>query len=321
MTRHLVLVALWVVGCGNPSDTPVPPDPTVINVFELSDSRAFPDGIALAPDGRTFYVGGALDGTIYRGFIDSVAVRPLIGSSGPAGGLVVTADSLLAAAGATTGRIIVHDLRRPGIVRQVVETATSAANLRAVALGPDGAIYATDAKRDSIYMLYQPSLPGSGLGAIPLDGKVPYSRTAGAQNLTGLVAVDGGRWLIAVHHDSGKLFRIDPAAAAVEEISVAGPVSMVGADGLMFDRGTLYVAIGRTNQLVPVTLSDDFLSGTVGNAITDTRFRYPTNAVRTAIGFLVVNSQRDVLTGHAPLDLPFTVRRIPLPPRPATRHD
>jgi hypothetical protein len=74
----------------------------------------------------------------------------------------------------------------------------------------------------------------------------------------------------------------------------------------------LYVVRNRQELIVPVELSEDFASGTVGEGFTDESFMFPTTIDLYGDRLLVVNSQFDRREGGDP-ELPFNVVSVPLP--------
>ena len=141
---------------------------------------------------------------------------------------------------------------------------------------------------------------------LELDG-TPIAYQSGF-NLNGIAATEEGRHLLTVQFNTGQLFRIDTETREVAQIDLGG-VALTTGDGLVLDGRTLYVVRENPAQVVPVTLSDDLLSGEVGDAFSDPSFDLPTTAAKVGDRLLVVNSQLD----GGPTELPFTVSSISVP--------
>ncbi len=65
--------------------------------------------------------------------------------------------------------------------------------------------------------------------------------------------------------------------------------------------------------IVPVELSEDFASGTVGKGFTTSSLAYPTTIAKHDDRLLVVNSQSDRRRSGEDPELPFTVSEIEVP--------
>ena len=73
------------------------------------------------------------------------------------------------------------------------------------------------------------------------------------------------------------------------------------------------MARNSAGLIVPVTLSEDYGSGTVGEGFSDPSFIYPTTIAKAGDTLLVVNSQFNNRGEGASPELPFTVSRIAIP--------
>ncbi len=127
-------------------------------------------------------------------------------------------------------------------------------------------------------------------------------------NLNGITATEDGRFLITVQFNTGRLYRIDTETREITEIDLGGETLKTG-DGLLLDGRTLYVVRESPGEIVPVRLSEDFASGTAGEAFSDPSFRFPTTIAGYEDRLLVVNSQLNTTRPK----LPFTVSSVPIP--------
>ncbi len=89
-------------------------------------------------------------------------------------------------------------------------------------------------------------------------------------------------------------------------------VSRSSSDGMLLDDRTPCVGRNQQGQIVPVDLSEDFRTGTVGEAVTDPSLRYPTTVAPYEDRLLVVNSRFVKREGGSP-KLPFTTSSIGVP--------
>jgi hypothetical protein len=130
-------------------------------------------------------------------------------------------------------------------------------------------------------------------------------------NLNGIVAGLDGNVLLVVHATTGGLYRIDLPSQGVTEVDLGG-ATLENGDGLALQGDTLYVVRNADGVIVPVQLSADLTSGTVGEGFADPAFAFPTTIAPYDGCLLVVNSQFDQQQGGQP-QLPFTVVGIPIP--------
>ena len=193
---------------------------------------------------------------------------------------------------------------------QAFSTPTVAATfLNDVALTPDAA-FVTDSQRP---VLFRIGRTASGLGTLEswLDFTGTPLKYQTGFNLNGIASTPDGKYLIVVQSNTGKLFRITVADKSVTEINLGGGTVASG-DGILLSGQTLYVVRNSAVLIVPVTLTADFSSGTLGTAFTDPSLRFPTTIAQDGKDLLVVNSQFDRRPTANP-ELPFTVSRVALP--------
>ena len=78
-------------------------------------------------------------------------------------------------------------------------------------------------------------------------------------NLNGISASDDGRYLLTVHFDTGRLFRIDVATKEVDEVDLGGDLLKTG-DGILLDGTTLLVVNSQLDDpdspQLPFTVAD-----------------------------------------------------------------
>jgi hypothetical protein len=121
-------------------------------------------------------------------------------------------------------------------------------------------------------------------------------------NLNGIDATPNGQTLVVVQSARGKLFTVDPATGATNEIDLGG-ATLPNGDGILLHGRTLYVVQNRLNRIAVVSLSPDLTEGTVTGFITDPAFDVPTTIDRFGSRLYAVNA------------------RFGTPPSPTTRYD
>lgn len=268
-----------------------------------------PEGIAFDRSTGAFFVGatglGSLSGnggTIYRGTIDDPTVRVFIpGAPGlEAVGLTV-ARGRLYVAGGFSGSVRVYDIATKGLVASFGNFG--AGMLNDLVVTKNGDAFVTDSFVPVLWRITSAQVAAGG-GApegIPLDPEIEWDFSPFAFNLNGIVALNGGRWLIVVQSSTGKLFRIDldqdaPLGRSIHQVAV----EPLFGDGLLLDQGHLVVVTFAPAALNFVKLDDKATRGTVvERRIPDVPFLFdPSTVARARNFYLVVNA--DFTTSTTP---------------------
>jgi Cu-Zn family superoxide dismutase len=275
-------------------------------VFTLDPStHGNPEGVASRNHGRVFFVGATGDGTIYRGAIDNPTVSEFIpgGSGKSAIGLEVAGGELFVAGG-MTGKVFVYKLRTKELLA-TFDTG-SGAFLNDLVVTRKGDVFVTDSFRPMLWQITAAQVKarsGAPVG-IPVEPEIHY--TAGQFNLNGIVARKGGRQLIVVQSNEGKLFRIDLRRGATSRvIRQITAVSLPGGDGLLLDHGRLIVVQGSPARLQFLKLNGDATRAELRATRTDPTLRGPSTVDRAKNLYLVVNAD------FATSSKPFTVSGLP----------
>jgi sugar lactone lactonase YvrE len=275
-------------------------------VFTLDPStHGNPEGVASRNHGRVFFVGATGDGTIYRGTIDNPTVSEFIpgGSGKSAIGLEVAGGKLFVAGG-MTGKVFVYKLRTKELLA-TFDTG-SGAFLNDLVVTRKGDVFVTDSFRPMLWQITAAQVKarsGAPVG-IPVEPEIHY--TAGQFNLNGIVARKGGRQLIVVQSNEGKLFRIDLRRGATSRvIRQITAVSLPGGDGLLLDHGRLIVVQGSPARLQFLKLNGDATRAELRATRTDPTLRGPSTVDRAKNLYLVVNAD------FATSTKPFTVSGLP----------
>ena len=311
MTRLLtaVLLAGTLAAC---APEPAPPE---VTSYTLPGDRVFPEGVAYRAGSQNFYVGSTTDGTIFKGTLGKKDTEVLLAPSAErpsAIGMKVDEAGRLYVAGGASGKIFVYDTASRALIRafDTPAAAPEGTFINDVALTPEGA-YFTDSIRP---VLFRVARTASSMGELTpwLDFTGTALKYQTGFNLNGIAATTDGRYLVVVQSNTGKLFRITVADKTVAEIDLGGGTVMSG-DGILLSGQTLYVVRNSATLIVPVIMSADFSSGTLGTAFTDASLRYPTTIAQNGNRLLVVNSQFDKRGSGLTPELPFTVSNIALP--------
>jgi sugar lactone lactonase YvrE len=294
------------------------------DVYTLAEpEHGNPEGVAFDKRSGFFFVSATGDGAIYRGKLGDTATPVPVFIPGAAGqsatGLKVQRGKLYAA-GASTGTIKVYDVDS-GALLATFDTKggdSSPTFINDLDVTRRGDVYATDSARPVIYHLSAEEIaagtpapkPIAAGDVISTSPEIPF--TAGAFNLNGIVARDGGRRdeLIVVNSNSGQLFRVRVGRheRRIRELKVKGG-PFPGGDGLLIDRGRLIVvqgsADGFPNGVVDfIELRHDGRNGRLEERRTDESFQGPSTIARARDRYLVVNP--DFATSTPP----FTVTAL-----------
>jgi sugar lactone lactonase YvrE len=301
-----------------PLATPIPGGG---RLFALPAGGGFPEGVAYDETTGDFYVGSTVDGTIYRGNVESGTVEVFVpGSSGRvAVGLALDEGGRLFVAGGQTGAVAVYDTATGQQLLEVANGLAPNTFLNDVDVSPTGDAFITDSFNPLLYRLPATAIPpGVGTPAPvpttdPLEVAVDFTTTGfdlvqTGFNANGIVASPDGRYLLLVQTNTGALYRVDTTTGETIQVDL-GQGSLPGGDGMELDGQTLYVV--RNGQITLVTLADDYARGTVGASFADPSFTDPTTIARFDGCLLVVNSQFSALQGQP--QLPFTVSSVPIP--------
>jgi sugar lactone lactonase YvrE len=276
-------------------------------VFTLDPStHGNPEGVATWHHGRVFFVGATGDGTIYRGTIDNPTVSEFIpgGSGKSAIGLEVAGGKLFVAGG-PTGKVFVYKLR----TKELVATFDTGSGgfLNDLVVTRKGDVFVTDSFRPTLWLITAAQVrarSGAPVG-IPVEPEIDY--TTGEFNLNGIVARKGGKQLIVVQTNEGKLFRIDLERGATNgrEIRQITADPLLGGDGLLLDRGRLIVVQGSPAALQFLKLKGDATRAELRATRTDLTLRGPSTVDSAKNLYLVVNAD------FATSTTPFTVSGLP----------
>ena len=280
-----------------------------------------PEGIAYDKRSGAFFVGttgvGAPSGgAIYRGTLDDPTATLFVPGTpgGEATGMKVFEDSLYVAGG-FSGTVNVYNIETGAL--EISCQGFGAGMLNDLIVTQKGDIYVTDSFLPVVWHFTAAQLQQGDCSPDPiyLDPNV-LEWDYNTFNLNGIVAVKGGRSLIVVNSNTGKLFRVDLATRTspveIHPITVHGQsmpaegTELLFGDGLLLDKGQLVVVtFAPTYTLTFVRLHKGFEHGTIVERRTDQSLRGPSTVARAQNVYLIVNADFETST------TPFTVTGLP----------
>jgi hypothetical protein len=248
-----------------------------------------PEGIA-SGKADSFYVGSIPLGAVYSGSYrtgEGAVLVPPHSDRSHTGLKVDTRFDRLFVAGGSTKAIYVYDsqtgadvaafsLPDAGFVNDVVLTRNAA--------------YFTDSL---VPQLYRVGIRRNGELTAPertmYSGDLEFE--AGF-NANGIDTAPGGRALIVVQSNLGKLFRVNGRTGRTREIALDQPV--MNGDGILRRGHTLYVVQNRDNKVAAVKLDGRLRSGSVRRFLTDPRLDVPTTIAPFKNFIYAVNARFDL---------------------------
>ena len=256
-----------------------------------------PEGITTGKR-HTFFAGSRATGAIYKGSLRSGKGAILVegGAGRAATGIKLDRFKRLWVSGAGSKAIRVYDSRTGDELRSYPVPEAGFINDNVVTRR---GVYFTDSQVQQLYFVPFGRKGALGeLQRIPITGDFVY--TAGF-NANGIEKAKGGKTLILISSNTGKLYTADAATGATDEIAVTGgDGELVNGDGIMRKGRKLYVVENRDdpNGAAPgvgvvsvVKLSRDLSTGTIDRTITDPRFDTPTTIARSGGRNYVVNAK------------------------------
>jgi sugar lactone lactonase YvrE len=133
----------------------------------------------------------------------------------------------------------------------------------------DDAAWFTDSLNPVLYRVgiaQGGSLPGpDGVQALQVSGDIAYERGI---NANGIAAMPGGKTLVIVQSNTGRLFTVDAVSGKTVRLIWAAS-AWPRATGILLDGSILYVVQNCQNPIAVIRLSSDLRTGTVIRRITD----------------------------------------------------
>jgi hypothetical protein len=142
---------------------------------------------------------------------------------------------------------------------------------------------------------------------IALTGDFVQTGPPGTTNLNGIALARGGRTLILVQSNTGKLFTAHAQTGVTREIHLGG-ANVVNGDGLLLRGRTLFVVQNRLNQIAQIELGHRLARGEVERIISDPAFDVPTTIASFGPFLYAVNARFGT---PSPTTAAFGVVRVP----------
>jgi hypothetical protein len=284
MLRKALPITVLMLAMLVPAATAGPPAQSSIAL--LPEFR--PEGIT-SGKGDTFYVGSIPLGAVYRGSYRTgegeVLVPPHPGRSHTGLKVDTRFDRLFVAGGNSKG-IYVYDAR-------------TGADVASFALPDAGFVNDVVLTRNAAYFTDSlvPQLYRVGIrrnGELTPPQRIAYSgelEFAPGFNVNGIDSLRGGRTLVVVQSNLGKLFRVNGRTGRTREIVLDQPVT--NGDGILRRGRTLYVVQNRLNRVAVVKLDGRARSGVVRRFLTDPRLDVPTTIAPFKDFIYAVNGRFD----------------------------
>ncbi len=277
------------------------------STYVVPGEQTYPEGSAADERTGTFWISSLNTGAIYRGHARDPQLRPFLaaGEDGRTNALGMEySRRVLYVAGGPTGDVYAYDAYSGKLLTR--QSTGAGGFVNDVTIGIDGAAYFTDSFRPYIYRLARTHGGSWSLTRwLDVSGVVPY--TEGEFNLNGIAPVHGGRYLVVVAMNTGRLYRIDVLTRKITPVRVVN-ANLLNGDGLEAYGNSLYVVRNTDNTVVRVRLSSRARVATGVASLSDPSFSTPTTAEVLWGRLLVVNSQ---FVTETPT-LPFTVSAVPL---------
>ena len=255
-----------------------------------------PEGIA-AGRGTSLYVGSIPTGAVWKGDARTGRGDVLVpGREGRSAiGIKVDRRNRLFVAGGATGKAFVYDARTGADLGSYQLATPGAATFVNDVVVTSKAAWFTDSAAAQLYKLplgRHGGLPDQDeVRTLPLTGDFELAPpgTPGP-NLNGIVAAKGGRVLLSVQSNLGKLWRINPRSGVAREVDLGG-ATLANGDGMLLAGRVLFVVQNRLNQIAVVVLSGSLDRGRLVTTITDDDFDVPTTIAFQAGHLWAVNAR------------------------------
>jgi sugar lactone lactonase YvrE len=271
--------------------------PTTAGAATFPDTIRLPDGwqpegIA-SGRGTSLYVGSIPTGAVWKGDARTGRGDTLVpGREGRAAiGIKVDRRNRLFVAGGPTGKAFVYSARTGrDLASYQLAPAGVATFVNDVVVTRKGAFF-TDSLNQQLYVVplgRHGRLPGQeAVRTLPLTGDLVYQT---GFNLNGIAAAKGGRVLVVVQSNTGRLFTVNPRTGRTRQIDLGGELVTNG-DGLLLAGRVLFVVRNRLNLIAVVKLSRSLSRGRVVAELTDPDFDVPTTLAFTAGHLYTVNAR------------------------------
>lgn len=245
-----------------------------------------PEGIATG-DGTSIYSGSRADGSIWKGDLRTGQGEVLVDADGRVAVGIKVDRGLLFVSGGATGDAYVYDADS-GTEVAAFDLTDGPAFINDVTVTRDAAWF-TNSQAAELYRvaLGAGGVPTGEVETIPLTGD--WQQVAGF-NANGIAATPDGSTLLVINSTSGILYAVDAATGEATAVDTGGALLTQG-DGILLQGQTLYVVRNRSNAIVELRMSPDWLSGAVVDTVTDPDFDVPTTLAAQGSRVYAVNAR------------------------------
>jgi sugar lactone lactonase YvrE len=245
-----------------------------------------PEGIATGA-GTSIYSGSRADGSIWRGDLRTGEGEVLVDVDGRVAVGIKVDRGLLFVSGGATGDAYVYDADTGAEVADF-DLTDDAAFINDVTVTRDAAWF-TNSQAAEVYRvaLGAGGVPTGDVETIPLTGE--WQQVAGF-NANGIAATPDGSTLLVINSTTGILYAVDPATGEATAVDTGGALLTQG-DGILLQGTTLWVVRNRSNEIVELRMSPDWLSATVVDTVTDPDFDVPTTVAAQGSRLYAVNAR------------------------------
>jgi outer membrane protein assembly factor BamB len=259
---------------------------------------SLPEGIATGT-GTSIYAGSRADGSVWLGDLRTGEGDILVeGTEGRMAVGIKVEFGLLFVSGGMYGDAYVYDATT-GEEVGVFHLTDGPAFINDVTVTQDAA-YFTNSMAAEIYAVeLVAGMPTGDVETIPLTGE--WQQVEGF-NANGIAATPDGSTLLVINSTTGILYNVDPHTGEAVAVDTGG-TDLTQGDGILLRGKTLYVVRNRSNVIVELRMSADYLSATEVATLTDPDFDVPTTIAAHGSRLYVVNA------------------RFTAPPGPTTEHD
>lgn len=245
-----------------------------------------PEGIATGA-GTSIYSGSRADGSIWKGDLRTGQGEVLVEADGRVAVGIKVDRGLLFVSGGATGDAYVYDADS-GTEVAAFDLTDGPAFINDVTVTRDAAWF-TNSQAAEVYRvtLGAGGVPTGEVETIPLSGE--WQQVAGF-NANGIAATPDGSTLLVVNSTTGILYAVDAASGEATAVDTGGALLTQG-DGILLQGATLWVVRNRSNEIVELRMSADWLSGTVVGTVSDPDFDVPTTLAAQGSRLYAVNAR------------------------------
>ena len=309
-------VVLAVAALGVPSVAEAGPRPDTYELTGDAGGSKF-EGIGYDDRAGRFYVSETTGGEIHRGSVGSSRTREWLAGHGTDGrwtarGVTVDAKGRVYIAGGPNGidhpgapDLWVYD--RSGELLAALRTGVPNAFVNDLAIGPDGAAYATNSNAPQIFRIAERHGRWTVRTWADATGTI---ETATGFNLGGIVVSPDRRALVVAQGNVGKLWRFELRTGRVSAVDT-GTADLVNADGLVLRGNRLWVVRNFSRVLTTLRVSSDGRSAAFVSVVGTDPDRVFTTAKLAQGRLLLVDSKFDEQVAQPP----YQVVALPVPRR------